>query len=142
MRLVLDTNILISAFLWKGTTHRFIELVEENEIQLFTTHILLNELRDTLQSKKLALAITASGFSAHDFVRRYRDMTSLITARKMTQQICRDADDDAVLACALAARAQLIVTGDKDLRILHPFQNIAILPPADALKLIDNSTIG
>lgn len=47
-----------------------------------------------------------------------------------------DADDDAVIACALAAKASLIVTGDRDLLVLHPFGEIAILNPTAALQRI------
>lgn len=49
-----------------------------------------------------------------------------------TQQICGDADpdDDAVLSCALGARANLIVTSDKDLLVLHPWRDIRILNSA------------
>ncbi|MCC9004437.1 MAG: putative toxin-antitoxin system toxin component, PIN family [Candidatus Competibacter sp.] len=60
-------------------------------------------------------------------------------ARKFTKQICRDADDDAVLACALAAKADVIVTGDKDLIVLHPWNGIQILSPADALQWLTSS---
>ena len=70
----------------------------------------------------------------------YRRFAQLIPARKLTEQICRDADDDAVLACALSAQAQLIVTGDKDLRVLHPWRDIHILNPPEALRFIEKET--
>ena len=55
-------------------------------------------------------------------------------------RIVRDPDDDHVLACALAAKADLIVSGDKDLLDLNTFQNIHILTPADALRRIETQT--
>ena len=67
----------------------------------------------------------------------YRRFAQIIPSRKLTEQICRDADDDAVLTCALSAQAQLIVTGDKDLRVLHPWREIHILNPPQALRLVD-----
>ena len=45
----------------------------------------------------------------------------------------RDPDDDAILACALEAQAQAVITGDRDLLVLHPFRGIAILTPAEFL---------
>jgi predicted nucleic acid-binding protein len=54
----------------------------------------------------------------------------------MMTPVSRDADDDQVLACALAAEADLIVTRDKDLRTLDPFRTIRILPAREALALI------
>jgi len=47
-------------------------------------------------------------------LRNYQRLATTITASKLTQQVSRDADDDAVLACALAAKADLIVSGDAD----------------------------
>jgi len=134
VKLVIDTNILVSAFLWKGAVNRFIALVEESDIQVYTSRVLLDELESTLQSEKLTRAVHASGLDVSGLMSRYRDMSTLITTRQMTQQICRDADDDAVLACALAARADMIVTGDKDLLVLQPFQGVDILNPTDALQ--------
>ena len=51
--------------------------------------------------------------------------------------VSRDPDDDHVIACALAARAQLIVSRDQDLLVLHPYQGISILASADALQHLD-----
>ena len=78
-----------------------------------------------------------TGLSAKQLVANYRRFAQLIPARKFTVQICRDADDDAVLACALSAQAQLIATGDKDLRVLHPWRDIHILNPPESLRFIE-----
>lgn len=52
-------------------------------------------------------------------------------------RVVRDPDDDHVLACALTARADLIVTGDNDLLDLHAYQNIPIITAAEALRRIE-----
>jgi predicted nucleic acid-binding protein len=49
----------------------------------------------------------------------------------------RDADDDAVIACAITARADMIVTGDRHLLEINPFRDIAIVTPAEALQHIN-----
>lgn len=139
MRVVLDTNVLVSAFLWPGTPTRLIELATEGDIQLFTSKALLEELREILHRKKLQRTVTATGLSADALVKRYQRLAYRVTARKFTQQICRDADDDAVLACALAAKANIIVTGDNDLLVLHPFQGIPILKAGAALALLQQN---
>ena len=63
MRLVVDTNVLVSAFLWQGTPGRLIELAAEKEIELFTSRALLDELAATLAKRKLARYVAASGSS-------------------------------------------------------------------------------
>ena len=59
-----------------------------------------------------------------------------MTPRRLWAPVSRDSDDDAVLACALGARADLIVSGDKDLRELGGYRGILILTSAQALARI------
>lgn len=127
MRLVVDTNVLVSAFLWEGVPGRLIEMAGEQEIQLFTSRALLDELAATLGKKKLEKPIAKTGLTADHMLRNYRRIVTLVTVRQLAQQVSRDADDDAVLACALAARADLIVSGDDDLLALKQFQSIDIV---------------
>jgi len=136
MRLVLDTNVLISAFLWQGVPSRLIELASEKEIQIFTSRVLLDELTATLSKKKLEKAVLATELTSDQMVRNYRRLSTLVTSRQLAQPISRDADDDAVLACALAAHADLIVTGDDDLLVLKTFQDIPIVTVSQAIKRI------
>lgn len=134
MKLVVDTNVLVSAFLWKGTPGRLIELAGEKECRLFTSRVLIDELAEVLQSKKLAKQVQATGFTVAQMLRNYQKLATTVTARRLAQQVSRDADDDAVLACALAAQADLIVSGDDDLLVLKQFQGMRIVTAAQAVK--------
>lgn len=137
MRLVLDTNVLVSAFLWQGVPGRLIELATEQEIQLVTSRVLLDELADVLPRKKLAKKVAATGLTAAQIFLNYQRLAQRVTARKLSQAVSRDADDDHVLACAIAAQADLIVSGDEDLLSLKIHQNIPIVTPAEALRRIE-----
>jgi putative PIN family toxin of toxin-antitoxin system len=137
MRLVVDTNVLVSAFLWQGTPGRLIEQAGEKEIELFTSRTLLDELATTLAKKKLAKPVLATGLTPDQILRNYRRLVTLVTARQFLQQVSRDADDDIVLACALAASADLIVSGDDDLLVLKDFQGIPIVTAAQAVARIN-----
>lgn len=136
MRCVLDTNILVSAFLWQGIPARLIELAGENKIQLFTSHVLLDELAEVLHRRKLAKAVADTGFSADQLVSHYRRLAYRVTARQLAKRISRDPDDDHVLACALAAKADLIVTGDRGLLALKSFREIPIVTAAEAVRAL------
>ncbi len=133
-RLVLDTNVVVSAFLWQGIPGRLIELAAEKEVQLFSSRTLLDELAATLAKKKLAKYVAATGLTAEQMLVNYRRIAKVVTAKQLEQQVSRDVDDDAVLACALAARADLIVSGDDDLLVLKSFNNIRIATAAQAVK--------
>ncbi|MHB8474528.1 MAG: putative toxin-antitoxin system toxin component, PIN family [Gammaproteobacteria bacterium] len=119
MRLVLDTNVLVSAFLWEGLPGRLIALADEQVITLYTSRVLLDELSVVLQRGKFTRRVQATGLSAAQLVRHYQRLAHRISVRQLTQRISRDADDDQVLACARAAKADLIVSGDRDLLDLN-----------------------
>lgn len=137
MRLVIDTNVLVSALLWQGTPGRLIELAAENEIALFTSRALIDELAATLGKKKLARSVLATGLTADQMLRNYRRLATVVTTGRLAQQVSRDIDDDTVLACALAAGADLIVSGDDDLLVLKQFQGIPVMTPAGAIRRIE-----
>jgi len=70
----------------------------------------------------------------------YRRIASTVTARQLDERVSRDVDEDSVLACALAARADLIVTGDDDLLVLHDFKGIAIVSAAEAVRRLGSKS--
>ena len=139
MRLVVDTNVLVSAFLWQGTPGRLIGLAGEKEIALYTSRALVDELSEVLHRMKLAKQVAATGLTAAQMIGNYRRLATLVTTRQFAQQVSRDADDDAVLACALAAHVDLIVSGDKDLLVLKVFHDMPIVSAAQAIQYILNT---
>lgn len=132
-RWVVDTNVLVSAFLWKGKPGRVLELAAEGEIHLITSRPLLDELRETLSKPRLARYVSATGLLPVEMLQHYRRLATLVHARALAQRVSRDVDDDTVLACALAGRAGLIVSGDDDLLSLRSFSGIPIVAVAQAV---------
>lgn len=63
MRLVVDTNVVVSAFLWQGTPGRLLEMAGEKQVRLFASRALLDELADVLGRKKLAKRVAATGLT-------------------------------------------------------------------------------
>lgn len=139
MRVVIDTNVLVSAFLWGGTPGQLIESAGEQAVQLFTSRTLLDELSEVLHRQKLAKSVQATGFTAVQLVRNFRRLARLVAARKLAQQVSRDPDDDHVLACALAANAHLIISGDADLLDLRTYQGIRIVNAVQAVRSIGST---
>lgn len=137
LRTVADTNVVISALLWRGAPHKLFGLVESEEILLFTSHELIAELADVLARRKLARAVRATDKSIETLVSEYSSLARVVKPRRLRSGVSRDPDDDAVIACALAARASLIVSGDHDLRSLRAYGAIRIAGPAEALRLFD-----
>lgn len=138
MRLVVDTNVVVSAFLWQGTPGRLLEMAGEKQVRLFASRALLDELADVLGRKKLAKSVAATGLTVPEMLAAYRKVITLVTARQLPQRVSPDADDDAVLAAAQAAKADLIVSGDrKHLLILKRFAGIPIVTAAQAVAMAE-----
>jgi len=136
LRLVVDTNVLVSAFLWQGTPGRLLELAGEQAVTLFTSRALLAELDSVLHRRKLAKPVAATGLSADQMLANYRKLATAVIVRPLAAPVSRDPDDDRVLECARAARADLIVSGDDDLLSLQGFDGIPIVNAAQAIALI------
>jgi len=136
MRLVLDTNVVASALLWDGLPRQFLRLGREQRVGLFTSTALLAELTDILGRPKFGKKIAASSFTVDQLVDRYAMLATIVRPATIPRT-SPDPDDDLVLATAVAARADLIVTGDiRHLQQLGSFRGIAIVGPARAAQLI------
>lgn len=133
MRVVADTNTVVSAFLWGGPPAAVLVAARAGRITLFTSPVLLAELEDVLSREKFAERIVRVGSSVAQMLAGYRALATIVRPASIEPAV-RDPDDDHVLACAKAAQAQLIVSRDKDLLDLREHQGIPILASADALQ--------
>ncbi|MBI3375068.1 MAG: putative toxin-antitoxin system toxin component, PIN family [Betaproteobacteria bacterium] len=136
LRLVADTNTVISALLWRGAPHRLVAANEAAQVSFYTSRTLIDELADVIKRPKLARAVRATGKDVEQLQAEYEEIATIVTPRRLPAPVSCDSDDDAVLACALGARADLIVSGDKDLRILGGYRGILILTAAETLARI------
>lgn len=141
LRTVLDTNVVVSGLIWGGPPRQLLDLARIGTISLYTSALLLDELADVLSREKFAPLLAARHLTPKEIIQGYAALARSIPTPAIPRTVPDDADDDSVIACALAAKARLIATGDRDLLILHPFQNIAILKPADALLLIPGGMV-
>ncbi len=137
MRLVADTNVVVSGLLWLGNPGRLLEAASLGRITLYTSVALLAELSSTLSRPKLARPIMRSGLTQDDLLGRYLNVAVVVEPSSVPRVVPDDPDDDQVLACALAAQVEMIVSGDKHLLDLGGhYQNIPIVTPAQAVQLI------
>jgi len=106
------------------------------ERTLFTRAVLLAELAEVLSRPMAARRLTLSGRSLQDVLADYTLAADVVTPRAVPALIAADPDDDHVIAAAVAAEADLIVSGDHHLLVLGNHQNIRIVTPAEAIRLI------
>ena len=139
MRLVLDTNTALSGLLWSGTPGRLIDVAQAQRIELASSAALLAELQGVLSREKFAKQLARRGLTVADVFDGYAALVTIVTPAVIAPTITRDPADDQVLAAALAAQADLIVSGDAHLLDLKGFLGIEIVAAAAAVQRIGSA---
>ena len=137
MRLVLDTNVVLSGLIWNGPPRRLLDLAASGDIALFSSTVLLEELAGVLERRKFAASLASRGLTATFLTQRYGAVTTLVFPARADRAVPTDADDDHVIAAAVRANADAVATGDRHLLALDPYHGIRILPPARVLELLN-----
>ncbi len=139
VRLVLDTNTVISGLLWQGPPGRLIDAAQSKSITLCTSVSLLAELRGVLAREKFAGQLQARALNVSEVFDGYAALAMIVAPAGIASIVTKDPTDDAVLACALAAQADFIVSGDPHLRNLKTYHTIPIITATDALRQIERA---
>jgi uncharacterized protein len=126
MRLVLDTNVLVSAVLSPNSVSaKVLNWGEDNGIILYSAAT-LTELLSVLGRSKFAKYIDADDIEGLSV----RIKTAWFPVEILKEvKLCRDTKDDKFIEVALNGDASYLITGDTDLLILHPIQNIFVINP-------------
>jgi putative PIN family toxin of toxin-antitoxin system len=127
VKIVLDTNVLIAALIARGVCHELLEYCALRHA-LFTSEFILEETQEKLIEK--------FGYSAQlaaEAASVLRSRMKVVTPSKLKGPVCRDPDDDNILAAAIGGNCDCIITGDKDLQVLKRYEGIDIFKPRDFL---------
>jgi putative PIN family toxin of toxin-antitoxin system len=139
MRVVLDTNVFVSAAIQSGASHRIVQhLIRENSDELVICDEILSEIRDVLFSRpRLRKWISL------DDAKRYVEMLQLhfnfVPNPVFIIPLSRDSDDDYILALAQRERANYVISGDKDLLVLR-IPELSIVTPAEFETILKTNT--
>ncbi len=130
-KVVIDTNIFISALLGSKTCKHLYEGLKKGHFQLVLSPDLLMELEEVVKRAKFEL----DGREVESFIGFIkRRSIKVIPSERIT--LCRDPKDNLVLESVIVIKVDFIVTGDRDLLILSPFREIPIITPAKFLELL------
>jgi len=139
MRIVLDTNVVMSALLWRGTPYRLLATIRlRPSVQIFSSTALLEELTDILTRPSAIQRLALINQTAATVIADYVEVIELVAPTAVPRVVPGDIDDDHVIAAAVTAQANLIVSGDrKHLLPLGTHAGIAIIDAAEALRRIE-----
>jgi len=124
---VFDTNVLIAAIITEGICSKLLHRARAGEFSLISCSFIMKELRRIL-SKKFRLSnedIDVAKEPINEAIHQVIEQNLKVT------DVCRDATDDNIIACAVAAKADYLVTGDSDLLVIRSYQGIKIVTPRD-----------
>ena len=134
IRVVLDTNVVVSALLFQTTLSKIVALWQGGAVIPVIS-------KDTFQELQTVLAYPKFAFTP-DEVRALLEgeilpFFEVVEAVEDVKGVCADPADDKFLACALSASADYLVSGDKALTELKQYKSVRIITPADFLKMFD-----
>jgi len=130
MRVILDSNILVAAFSSRGLCSSLFELCLDSTTIIISEHI-LSEIKKAFLKK-----IKLPENKINDILAYLREHCIVKDYKELDRIVCRDADDDHILALAKHTRVDYIITGDEDLLILKDFDSMSIVNPRDFWNII------
>ena len=131
MKIVLDTNVLVSGILFGGIPEKIIALWMEGRIEVVASPGIVAEY-----SRVLEAFLRQSGRSL-SLIAEIAERCRIVSDSHQHIKICRDPDDDKFINCALVAGVAYIVSGDKDLLEIGRFGSVKIIKPAALLSIIN-----
>jgi uncharacterized protein len=131
LTVVLDTNILVSALLFHGELSKIVNLWKNKSILPVFTKETFAEFREVLHYPKFSLREDEMRAILEDEVLPFFEA---VEAEQQIERICRDSHDDKFIVCAMAAKADYVVSGDEDLLVLKKYGQIKIISASEFLK--------
>jgi uncharacterized protein len=135
MRVVLDTNVWLSALLWGGLPDQILQRVERGELEAIASESILDELARTIDRPKLQKRLNQLGLNRDVLLLAVRQMVVLVREEAISVENLRDPKDAIIVAAAIVGNADVIITGDKDLLVLGAVGQIRIITAKDFLTL-------
>lgn len=132
-KVVLDTNILLSALLFKGRLSRIVDLWKEGAIKPFFSRETFEEFRTALGYPKFSL----KAYEVKAILEETLPYFEVVGKTEKISGVCKDPDDDKFISCALAASAEYIVSGDKDLCSIRKYRSVKIISAMKFLRMFE-----
>jgi putative PIN family toxin of toxin-antitoxin system len=136
-KIVIDTNIYISAIFWGGKPREVVNLGRSGQIDIFTSFEIEDEIKKKLKGKfnlqEEETALILADFSS---------FTNLVKIGERIEVIDDDPDDNKFIECAISSLAGFIISGDRHLLDLKHFKEIKIITAAEFLSMVKGEAHG
>ena len=137
LKLVLDTNTIVSAFFWEGDEAELFRKIEQGKAKLYITNEILKEVEEVIKRPKFNEVMNKAGLTPDQIIQKIVSLSHLVIAPKLSIKVCRDEKDNKFLECAESAKADYLVSGDEDLLSLKEYEGIPIVRTWRILQLLE-----
>ncbi len=131
MRVILDTNVFVSGVFFSGPPYQILRAWRDGKLQLVISEEIIAEYRRVGN----ILAKQFPGVDLGPIIEMVTVEADLVQAPGLAEQVCDDPDDDKFLACALAGKIRMIISGDRHLIRVSGYQGIKIMKPREFADL-------
>jgi len=137
LKLVLDTNTLVSAFFWEGNEAERVRKIEQGKANLYITSEILKEVEGVIKRPKFNEVMKKANLTPNQIIQKIVSISHLVIAPKLNIKGCRDEKDNKFLECAESAKVDYLVSGDEDLLSLKEYEGIPIARTWRVLQLLE-----
>ena len=136
IRLVLDSNTIISGLLWKGNEYLLLGAIDNKNAELYISEEILLEIDRVLHYPRLEGYIKKAGLSIEELLQKILSLSRIVIGENRNVHVCRDPDDNKFIECAINANADYLISGDNDLLVIKVHENIKITTTREILKIL------
>lgn len=137
MRVVVDTNVVISGLLWGGPPNQILRWAREGFLETIVCEEIIDELRNVIRYKRFSQRLSDLSISPNEVVAFFMNLVTIVPQpRFIPQAIREDPFDNIFLALAAEHTVHLLISGDKHLLDLKEYENIQIVTPSEACRII------
>ena len=133
---VLDTNVWVSALLWGGKPATVIKAAEESRVDVFASEEIVGEISQVLNYPKIAKVYQLEGLLHSELIETVLKVVKFVEVTKKVSVVVEHTADDKFIECALAAKADYIVSGDKHLLKVGSYKKTRIVSVSDFLQIV------
>lgn len=134
MKVVYDTNIIISGLLFSGKQRELLKCVIDHSVQLIISHSIIKEISDVITRSKFKVRRELQVISVAELI----EISTLVQPSKKVNIVENDPDDNMIIECAIEGNAEFIITGDSDLLKINSYEGIKIIDSNEFLSILQN----
>ena len=138
IKIVVDTNVLISGTFWEGNSFRIIQMIEQKKVRCFLSKEILQEYEKVLHSDQIIEKTQKKQLEIKSAIIKAIEMCDIVEPKRKITFVKEDPDDDKILECAVEAKVDYILTNDqRHLLKIKEFEGIKLVSPANFLRIVN-----